>query len=157
MYLVLLLSAMHTFVQAQDSLSGTRFFIGLSAPELLHAGIDVQAGQRNRFAGIIGVAPSWGTVWTSLTIQHRFFLQKNAHGKNGTRWFTRESFTFFPANNDRAITLTCGAEWRSRKAGRGWQMDAGAFLLLKKGQYLPGPALRFARYWNPRKKARPVS
>jgi hypothetical protein len=140
-----------------DTLTKTRFVIGLSAPELLHTGISFDLGKINQFGATAGIGPSMGTVWPTLNIEHRLYFGKIIASTNRRRWFFKQGFTWFTEDKDqKALTFTVGADLKSKASNNGWTIDIGGFVLLqndrdRKNQFYP--ALRFQHY-NYFKKAK---
>ena len=133
-----------------DTLTKVRFVIGLSAPELLHAGIDLDLGKSNQIGISAGIGPSWGTVWPTLNIEHRLYFGKLTESTNRRKWFFKQGATYFTAaENQSAITFSVGADLKSKARNKGWTIDLGAFILFqsendRKNQIYP--ALRFQHY-----------
>lgn len=149
LYIMLMCSVAGRSACAQiDSLSKARFVVGLSAPELLHLGAAVDLGKSNQFGIAAGIGPSWGTVWPTLNLEHRFYLGRASEFTNRRRWFLKQGVTYFPAGDEGAITLTIGADLNSKARNKGWTIDAGLFRLFPdKDRYRNiGPALRFQHY-----------
>lgn len=154
-FLILLVFA-SSFASAQeDSLTKTRIVIGLAAPELIHLGFATDLGQRNQVGFSAGLAPSWGSVWPSLNVEHRFYFGGNSAATLKKKFFLKQGFTFFTADQDqKALTFTLGADLKSKARHRGWTIDLGAFLLLQNDmdrQNKLYPAIRFQYYAYTRK------
>ena len=138
-------------VNAQkDSLTASRFAGGLSAPELLHLGVNVDLGKSNQLGLNAGIGPTWGGIWPTVSAEHRLYFGNISTLTNRRKWFFRQSFTYFPAGeNDRCLTLTGGADLRSKTRNRGWTIDAGIYILSQKYEdrrNMIFPALRFQYY-----------
>jgi hypothetical protein len=137
-------------VQAQtDSMSPARFVIGISAPELLHAGLAFNLGMGSQLGASVGIGPTWGGVWPSVNAEHRLYLGKTNQTTKRRTWFLRQGLSYFTAGPDLAATFSFGADLKSKRRDRGWTMDAGMFYLF------PGerdrrrnvfPAVRFQYY-----------
>ena len=141
-----------------DKLSKTRFVTGLSAPELLHAGVTYRIANVSQIGLNAGVGPSSGTIWTSISLEHRLYLGKNDERINQKTWFFRQGTTFFPSAKSPqqfTLNLTVGKDILFKNIKNGITIDAGVF-------YLPGserssiilvrslnlwPALRFEFYF----------
>jgi hypothetical protein len=152
-YLLTILFTFGTlFVIAQmDSLSKARFVIGLSTPELFHAGGSIDLGKSNQIGVSAGVGPTWGGVWPTLNIEHRLYFGKLSEITRRKTWFFRQgATTFTESDHQRAITLSLGADLKSKYRNRGWTIDLGAFLLLQNDVMgrtdKIGPALHFQYY-----------
>jgi hypothetical protein len=151
LFILLLLQITTLLVVAQeDSLTKTKFVIGLSAPELLHAGVNIDFTKYNQLGVSAGIGPSWGSVWPTLNIEHRFYFGKIMEATNRRRWFFKQGFTYFAADDDQsALTFTLGADLKSKAANRGWTIDLGAFILYQSENGRENqvyPALRFQYY-----------
>jgi hypothetical protein len=138
-------------VSAQmDSLTKTRFVIGISAPELLHAGVNMDMGKTNQVGVSAGIGPSWGTVWPTLNIEHRLYIGKLIEETGRKRWFLKQGATYFTAaENQSAFSFSVGADLKSKARNNGWTIDLGGFILFqsdrgRKNQFFP--ALRFQHY-----------
>lgn len=144
---------------AQEHLPGkTRFVAGLSAPELLHAGITYRIANVSQIGLNAGAGPSLGMIWTSISLEHRLYLGKNDVRINQKTWFFRQGTTFFPsAESTRRFTLnlTLGKDIPFKNIKNGITIDAGVFylpeseystIILVKSLNL-WPALRFEFYF----------
>ena len=69
----------------KETTSKTRFVIGLSGPELLHAGLTYRIANASQFGLSAGAGPSPGTTWTSINVEHRLYFGKNAE-KTAQKW-----------------------------------------------------------------------
>ena len=135
-----------------------RIVAGISSPELLHAGITDRIANISQVGLNAGVAPSWGMVWTAISLEHRLYLGKNDTRINQKTWFFRQGITFFPAaESPQQFTLnfTVGKDIPFTKIKHGITIDAGVFslpesenssLILVKSLNL-WPALRFEFYF----------
>ena len=68
----------------------TKMVIGVSAPELLHAGATYRITNSSLIGGSLGIGPSLGTTWTSVSLEHRLYLGKNSAKTNQKIWFFRQ-------------------------------------------------------------------
>lgn len=110
-------------VMGQENVSNTKVAFGLSAPELLHAGIGVSLSKSSQIGLFGGISPTMGGIWTSLNFEHRLYV--------GTKkWFFRQGYSIFPKGPDHAFTLSIGKDLKSKKTNRGWTIDGGFFYLL---------------------------
>lgn len=138
-----------------DSLAKTRFVVGLSAPELLHLGINLNISKSSQVGFAAGIGPTWGGTWPTLNLEHRLYIGKINEFTNRKIWFVRQGGTYFTAGKEGAATLTVGADFKNRHRNRGWTIDAGAFILFRNRldySNLIYPALRF-QYYSYFKKA----
>ena len=143
----------------ENKLSKIRFVTGLSGPELLHAGVTYRIANVSQIGFSAGAGPSLGTIWPSLSAEHRLYLGKNAEKTNQKTWFFRQGTTFFPAaksSQQFTLNLTVGKDITFNNIKSGITIDAGVF-------YLPEserssvilvrslnlwPALRFEFYFS---------
>ena len=135
--------------------SKTRIVVGLSAPELLHLGLAAQLTPHNLLGVSAGIGPTMGGVWPSLNAEHRLYLGRTQAATQRKQWFFRQGISWFPAGDDRAFTLSVGADLRSKRPGSGWTIDAGILQInaADKGESpLYFPSLRFQYYGLIRKK-----
>ncbi len=158
--LIIILFSYNLKLYAQkENTSKARFLFGLSAPELLHAGITYRIANISQLGISAGAGPSLGTIWTSLNLEHRLYLGKNDLRTNQKTWFFRQGTTFFPSAKSPqqfTLNLTIGKDFPFYKIKNGITIDAGIF-------YLPGserssiilvrslnlwPALRFEFYFS---------
>ena len=150
LYFLIVSALAALIVNAQDTLTKTRFVVGLSAPELLHAGITVDLGKTSQVGFSTGVGPSWGAVWPTLNIEHRLYFGKITESANRRRWFIKQGLTYFTAaESQSAVSFSVGSDLKSRARNRGWTIDLGGFILIqnnndRKNLFLP--ALRFQYY-----------
>ena len=79
-----------TIALAQDQGVKTRLAVGISAPEMLNFGLGVDISKSNQIGIYGGIGPSWGTVWTSLNIEHRLYFGKFSDITNRKQWFFRQ-------------------------------------------------------------------
>jgi hypothetical protein len=131
--LILIFPCFLLFAQETAS-SHTRFVIGVSGPELFHAGITYRIANASQFGLSAGAAPSLGKVWSSLNLEHRLYLGKNALPIERKVWFFRQGTTFFPsASSPQQFTLTgtVGKDFLFKNGRKGITIDAGVFYLPK--------------------------
>lgn len=151
LFIILLFQITILIVAAQeDSLTKTKFVIGLSAPELLHTGVNIDLTKYNQLGVSAGIGPSWGSVWPTLNVEHRLYFGKIIQETKRRRWFFKQGFTYFAAEDDQsALTFTFGADLKSKARKRGWTIDLGAFVLFQSEndrENMIYPALRFQYY-----------
>lgn len=154
-------------LQAQEKKSSkAKFTIGLSAPELFHAGARYRIANSSLIGLNAGLGPTMGGIWPSLSFEHRLYLGKNDNRSGMKVWFFRQGVTYFPAATESpepgkassqsfTLNLTVGKDFPFKKHNSGATIDAGVF-------YLPGsenssivivrsmnllPALRFEFYF----------
>lgn len=133
----------------EDTLTRARFVAGLAAPELLHAGVNVDLGTRSQVGFQAGIGPSWGTVWPSLNLEHRLYFGRLQEQIRRRKWFFRQGLTYYTAGPEGALNLSLGADLRSKARNRGWTIDAGLFYLDPRAADRRNrlyPALRFQYY-----------
>jgi hypothetical protein len=135
---------------AQDAgFTKTKFEIGISAPELLHAGVGFDVTSYNQLGFTVGVGPTMGGVWPALSAEHRLYFGNVQASTNRRKLFFRQGATYFPAGDEAAGVLSLGIDLKSKKANRGWTIDAGYFLLFPRTEDRnrdSAPALRFQYY-----------
>ena len=123
----------HPDLSAQtEKKTNTNFILGVSGPELLHAGVAFRVSNSNQFGINAGIGPSAGEVWPSISIEHRLYFGKNDTKTNQKAWFCRQGATFFPSARSSqkfALTLTAGKDFPFKKQGNGITIDAGFFYL----------------------------
>ena len=145
---------------AQKDMPGkTRFVAGLSAPELLHAGVTYRIANISQLGLNAGAGPSLGTIWTAISLEHRLYLGKNDARINQKTWFFRQGTTFFPSaksSQQFTLNLTLGKDIPFKIIKHGITIDAGVFylpesenssIILVKSLNL-WPALRFEFYFS---------
>lgn len=146
------------FAQGEKT-SKTRFVIGLSAPELLHAGVTYRLANVSQLGLNAGAGPSSGMVWTSISLEHRLYLGKNSEKSNQKTWFFRQGTTYFPSATTSSqhftLNLTVGKDIPSKNIKNGITIDVGVFylphsehssIILVRSLNL-WPALRFELYF----------
>ena len=115
----------------EGKISKTRFVIGLSAPELLHAGLTYRIANASLIGLSVGAGPSLGTIWPSINLEHRLYLGKNSVKTNQKIWFFRQGTTFFPAAQSPqkfTLNLTVGKDIPFKNKN-GITIDVGVFYL----------------------------
>lgn len=145
---------------AQKDLPGkTRFVAGLSAPELIHAGVTSRIANISQLGLNAGAGPSLGTIWTAISLEHRLYLRKNDERMQMKTWFFRQGTIFFPSaisSQQFTLNLSFGKDIPFKNIKHGITMDAGVFYLpesekssviLVKSLNL-WPALRFEFYFS---------
>lgn len=142
------LAILSLFAQT-DTLTKTKFVIGLSAPELLHAGVNFDLSRWNQLGLSVGVGPSLGQAWPTVNLEHRLYFGTIGDLTNRRKWFFRQGGTWFPAGKEGAGSLTLGIDLKSKHPSRGWTIDAGTFILFRNRRDYKNqiyPALRFQYY-----------
>jgi|GEM_PF-1426329 len=118
--------------QAEKTNGNTNLVLGISGPELLHAGVAFRVSNSNQLGINAGIGPSAGEAWPSISLEHRLYLGKNESRSNQKAWFCRQGITYFPSANSSqhfAFTLTGGKDFAFKKPGNGITIDAGFFYL----------------------------
>lgn len=118
--------------QTEKANRKTKFVLGISGPELLHAGAAFRVSNSNQLGINAGIGPSAGEAWTSISAEHRLYFGKNDSRSNQKEWFCRQGITYFPSANSSqhfAFTLTGGKDFSFNKPGNGITIDAGFFYL----------------------------
>jgi len=134
-----------------DSLSKTRFVIGLGAPELLHVGVNQELSKFNQIGINAGLGPTWGGVWPTFSIEHKLYFKDLSDPLTGRKWFFRQGVTFFPSGDGEfALTFTFGKDFKSKTKNEGLILDFGGIIFIDKSEYGNNnqfwPALRFQYY-----------
>ena len=155
----LLFSVTTTYCQNTNS-GKTKLVAGISGPELLHAGITHRLGNTNLLGINAGVGPSLGSIWPSISLEHRLYIGKNDTRINKKTWFLRQGITFFSsAKSSQQVTFnfTAGKDLPfKKKSTNGITIDAGFFylndsesssIILVRSLNL-WPALRFELYFT---------
>ena len=78
MVVFILFSWNQNLYSQEKKISRTRFVIGLSAPELLHAGLTYRIANASQIGLSVGAGPSLGTIWPSINLEHRLYFGKNS-------------------------------------------------------------------------------
>jgi hypothetical protein len=131
MLLIIIFSVNLMLCAQEQKISKTRFVIGLSAPELLHAGLTYRIANASQIGLSVGAGPSLGMVWTSINLEHRLYLGKNSERTNQKTWFFRQGTTFFPSAKSSqkfTLNLTVGKDIPFKNKN-GMTIDAGVFYL----------------------------
>ncbi len=143
----------------EEKSNNTKLVAGLSGPELLHAGITYRIANASLVGLNAGIGPSAGTVWTTISLEHRLYIGKNSAKTNQKTWFFRQGTTFFPKGNPSqqfTFNLTGGKDLVFRNKKSGMTIDAGVFylaesesssIILIRSLNL-WPALRFELYFT---------
>lgn len=129
--LAIMLFHFTSFAQQEKS-SKTRFVAGLSGPELLHAGVTYRVANISQLGINAGVGPSAGSLWTSISLEHRLYFGKNTDKINQKVWFFRQGTTFFPqagSSQQFTLNLTVGKDLIFKNSHSGLTIDAGVFYL----------------------------
>ncbi len=159
--IIFLLLFFATTACCQNTKSGkTKFIAGLSGPELLHAGITHRLSNTSLLGINAGAGPSLGSLWPSISLEHRLYIGKNDTRINQKTWFLRQGATFFPsAKSSQQLTFnfTGGKDLPfKKKPTNGITIDAGFFylndsesssIILIRSLNL-WPALRFELYFS---------
>lgn len=154
--LIFVVSNLSAFGQ-KDKIGNTRFVIGVSGPELLHAGFTYRIANASQLGINAGLAPTWGGVWPALSLEHRLYFGKNDQRTNQKTWFFRQGTTFFTeASSPQQFTLnlTVGKDIIFKNINHGITIDAGVFYLPENEEssiilvrsWDLWPALRFELY-----------
>ena len=130
---ILILSFNINLIAQKEKISKTRFVIGLSAPELLHAGLTYRIFNFSQLGISAGVGPSMGMAWTAINLEHRLYIGKNAKKTNQKTWFFRQGTTYFPSatlpSQHFSLNLTVGKDIIFKNTKNGITIDAGVFYL----------------------------
>lgn len=138
-----------------DTLTKVKLVIGVSAPELAHAGLSLDLGKHNQLGMSAGIGPTWGGVWPSFNAEHRLYMGNLREKIKRRVWFIRQGIHYFPGGDDVAASLSAGLDFRSGRRHNGWTIDAGIFYLFpeERNRYRSVyPSLRF-QFYNYFKKA----
>jgi len=132
----------------EATISKTRFVAGLSAPELFHLGFTHRVARFSQFGLNAGIGPSWGMVWTAVSLEHRLYFGKTSERTHQKLWFFRQGSTWFPAatepSQDFTFNLTAGKDIPFKNGKNGFTIDLGVF-------YLPDSedsSVMLVRSWN---------
>ena len=118
----------------KEKINKTRFVIGLSGPELLHAGMTYRVANISLIGLNAGAGPTLGGIWPAISLEHRLFLGKNDERTHQKTWFFRQGTTFFPSAGSSqkfTLNLTVGKDILFKNIRNGITIDTGLF-------YLPG-------------------
>ncbi|WP_310992721.1 hypothetical protein [Aequorivita marina] len=149
----------------QESLTKTRFVTGLSVPELIHLGANVDVGKRSQIGASTGFLVFYG-YHPTLSVEHRLYFSKLNDFTNRRNWFFRQSGTYLPSIGDEigsdyqtALSLSIGLDFRSKSRKSGWTLDLGAFIAFphedstgSNSDTVIGPMLRIQYYSYFKKK-----
>ena len=162
-FTILIISLLFSFTlnlcAQKETINKTKIVIGLSAPELLHAGVTYRIANISQLGLSVGAAPSLGTIWTSVNLEHRLYLGKNSEKTNQKTCFFRQGTTFFPSAESSqrfTLNLTIGKDFIFKNIKNGITIDAGVFYLPKSERSSVilvrslnlWPALRFEFYFG---------
>ena len=161
-YLVTIVSIIFFTLSARaqkDIVSKQRFVFGLSAPELLHIGYTYRLSNTSQLGLNAGVGPTWGSIWPTISLEHRLYVGENDTRINQKTWFFRQGATLFPSGRQRqkfTLNLTAGKDIVFKNRKNGITIDAGVFhlpnserssIILVRSLNL-WPALRFQFYYS---------
>ena len=110
----------------------TKFVIGVSGPELFHAGITYRVASISQLGVNAGAGPSWGSIWPSISLEHRLYVGQISERTNQRTWFFRQGTTFFPSaisSQQFTLNLTAGKDLIFKNNRSGITIDAGVFYL----------------------------
>ncbi|HEX5552593.1 MAG TPA: hypothetical protein VFX43_05030 [Chitinophagaceae bacterium] len=139
-----------------EKVSKTRFVIGLSDPELLHAGVTFRIANASQLGLNVGAGPTLGGVWPAISLEHRLYVGKDNERVNQKTWFFRQGTTFFTSAESPqqfTLNLTVGKDLLFKNIKNGITIDAGLFYLPRDERSSTGrsfflvPALRFEFYF----------
>lgn len=124
---------------------------GISAPELLHAGVTYRIANASQLGLNVRAAPTWGGIWPAISLEHRLYVGRDDARINQRTWFFRQGTTFFPsAESPQRFTLdlTVGKDILFKDIKNGITIDAGLFYLQRDEAATDlVPALRFEFYF----------
>ena len=136
----------------------TRVVAGVSAPELIHAGVTYRLAEISQVGISVGAGPSFGSIWPTINLEHRLYFGPASEKSNQKAWFFRQGTTFFPSEEPGrkfTLNLTVGKDISFKNGKSGITIDGGAFylpesqessVLLVRSLNL-WPALRFEAYF----------
>lgn len=132
--LIVVLTYFNIIVSAQNKhISDARFVIGLSGPELLHAGFTYRILNFSQIGLNGGIGPSAGIAWPAISLEHRLYFGKNAMSTDQKTWFFRQGTTYFPyatkSSQHFSLNLTLGKDFIFKNIRNGITLDAGVFYL----------------------------
>ncbi len=116
----------------ERKISKTRFVTGLSGPELLHAGVTYQLANVSQLGINGGIGPSYGQIWSAVSLEHRLYFGNTNEKINGKTWFCRQGTTFYPSAKKPAqftFNLTAGKDIPFHNFKNGISIDVGFFYL----------------------------
>lgn len=158
--IIILLSFNINLIAQNEKIYKTRFVLGLSGPELLHAGFTYRIFNFSQLGLNAGLGPSLGMAWTAINFEHRLYLGKNAEKTNQKTWFFRQGTTYFPSatipSQHFSLNLTVGKDIVFKNVKNGITIDAGVFYLAESDESSIilirslnlWPALRFEFYFS---------
>lgn len=85
--LILFFSSSFSLWAQKESINKTRFIVGLSSPELFHLGLTYRIANVSQISLNAGEAPSLGTIWPSISLEHRVHLGMNDKRTNKKKLF----------------------------------------------------------------------
>lgn len=152
---------LNTTLLAQENTTGkTNIVLGAAGPELFHAGVTYRPVNTHLLGITAGAGPSSGTVWTALSLEHRWYVGKDDSRINRKTWFLRQGTTYFPAatkpSQHFTFNFTAGKDIPFKNVKNGITIDAGVFyladsesssIILIRSLNL-WPALRFQFYFS---------
>jgi hypothetical protein len=131
--IIILLSFYINLIAQKEKISKTKFVLGVSGPELFHAGFTYRIVNFSQLGINVGVGPSMGMAWTAISLEHRLYLGKNAQKTNQKTWFFRQGTTYFPSatipSQHFSLNLTAGKDIVFKNNRTGITIDAGVFYL----------------------------
>ena len=122
------------FVYGQDTtkIKRVKVVFGVSAPELIHAGMTVRISNSSMAGVNAGFAPSWGEAIVALSFEHRLYFGRNSKYTGQKVAFFRQGLTFIPSslgNKHYGFDLTIGKDLIFRNPNTGMTIDAGIFFI----------------------------
>ncbi len=131
----ILFASLSFLMQAQNTtLTKTRLVTGLSVPELIHLGANVDLGKYNQIGASAGVFVFY-KVFPTVNMEHRFYFGKLNNDSKRTNWFFRQGGTYNIIAGDDiggeyqgAISLSAGVDFKSKSGKNGWTIDLGGFI-----------------------------
>src|SRR5690606_2858132 len=126
LFFVLMFLSIGLFAQ-EGGAGKTRLIIGLSGPELIHAGLTHRVANFSQFGLSGGAGPTWGGVWPTINFEHRLYI---GSGSDLTTSFVRQGTTFFPVAKKPqrfTLTLTIGKGLKFSDSNNGLTIDLGVF------------------------------
>src|SRR5687767_3740495 len=128
-YFLLLIGVAPQVMAQEQGLKKTKMVFGLSAPELLHAGLTHRWADISLIGINAGLGPTMGGFWPALSAEHRLYFGKGSSGRLPT-WFFRQGVTFFPSGRTpqrTTLNLTFGKDLAFKNRRNGITIDAGVF------------------------------
>jgi hypothetical protein len=142
---------------AAQKINKTRFIAGLSAPELLHAGITHRITNIIQAGISLGYFPSWGESVTTISLENRVYIGETSAKTNQKLIFFRQGVTYFPSKDSEqkiSLNVSFGKDLVFKNINKGITIDAGVlYLTANKNSYNPTasriwPSLRFEFYFQ---------